>query len=139
MTGASPKAMDPRLGTLRTMLAGLGDLVAVLVFVGIGRSAHAHVVDLAGMISTAWPFLSGAAIGWVAARAWRSPVGRRAGVTIWLCCVSFAMVLRVLAGQGTAALFIAVALGFLGLELLGWRIIAAGLARRATRLLTSAS
>jgi hypothetical protein len=40
------------------------------------------------------------------------------------------MVLRVVAGQGTAAAFIAVALGFLGLELLGWRLLART-ARRA--------
>jgi hypothetical protein len=40
------------------------------------------------------------------------------------------MVLRVVAGQGTAVAFIAVALAFLALELLGWRL----LARVGTRL-----
>ncbi len=35
------------------------------------------------------------------------------------------MVLRVVAGQGTAVAFIAVALAFLGLFLLGWRLLAA--------------
>ncbi|MDA8295562.1 MAG: DUF3054 domain-containing protein [Actinomycetota bacterium] len=124
---------------MRRVLAAVGDLVAVLVFVGIGRSAHGHVVDLAGMVSTAWPFVAGVAIGWMAAQAWRSPVGRRSGLTVWLCCVAVGMLLRVVAGQGTAAAFIAVALGFLGLELLGWRILAAALARRASRPLTSAS
>jgi hypothetical protein len=34
------------------------------------------------------------------------------------------MVIRVLAGQGTAAAFIVVALGFLALFLLGWRVVA---------------
>jgi hypothetical protein len=33
------------------------------------------------------------------------------------------MVLRVVAGQGTAAAFIVVALAFLGLFLLGWRLL----------------
>jgi hypothetical protein len=33
------------------------------------------------------------------------------------------MVIRVLAGQGTAAAFIVVALAFLGLFILGWRIV----------------
>jgi Protein of unknown function (DUF3054) len=32
-------------------------------------------------------------------------------------------VIRVLAGQGTAAAFIGVALAFLGLFLLGWRVV----------------
>jgi hypothetical protein len=34
------------------------------------------------------------------------------------------MVIRVLVGQGTAAAFIGVALAFLGLFLLGWRVVA---------------
>ena len=34
------------------------------------------------------------------------------------------MVLRVISGQGTAAAFIAVALVFLALFLLGWRLLA---------------
>ena len=33
------------------------------------------------------------------------------------------MTLRVVAGQGTAAAFVAVALAFLGLFLLGWRAV----------------
>ena len=42
------------------------------------------------------------------------------------------MILRVVSGQGTAAAFIAVALAFLALFLLGWRLLArlAGRARR---------
>jgi hypothetical protein len=42
------------------------------------------------------------------------------------------MILRVVSGQGTAVAFIAVALAFLGLFLLGWRLLArlAPLARR---------
>ena len=39
------------------------------------------------------------------------------------------MLLRVLAGQGTAPAFIGVALAFLGLFLLGWRAMAAALPR----------
>jgi hypothetical protein len=34
-------------------------------------------------------------------------------------------VLRVVAGQGTAVAFVLVALAFLGLFLLGWRVVAA--------------
>jgi hypothetical protein len=43
--------------------------------------------------------------------------------------VVLGMVLRVVSGQGTAVAFIGVALAFLGLFLLGWRLVA-GLASR---------
>src|ERR1035437_8030659 len=33
------------------------DLAAVLLFVGIGRSVHDHGLSIAGMVSTAWPFV----------------------------------------------------------------------------------
>jgi hypothetical protein len=55
------------------------------------------------------------------------------GAAAWLGTVAVGMVLRVLAGQGTAFAFIIVALAFLGLFLLGWRL----LARWAPRLVAS--
>lgn len=109
------------------------DVLAVLVFVGIGRSAHGHVVDLTGIASTAWPFLLGGAAGWVGARAWRHPTALRPSLIVWISCVTLGMVLRVVAGQGTAAAFIGVALAFLGLELLGWRLLAHLAGRRRLR------
>ena len=101
------------------------DAVCILVFVAIGRSSHSDGVTLGGMASTSWPFLAGAAIGWVVVRAWRRPMEiAPTGVVIWLACVAVGMVLRVLSGQGTAAAFVVVALAFLGLEILGWRGVA---------------
>ena len=55
------------------------------------------------------------------------------GVVVWLSTVAIGMTLRVIAGQGTAVAFIAVALGFLGLFLLGWRAAALVAARVTTR------
>jgi hypothetical protein len=46
------------------------------------------------------------------------------------------MTLRVVAGQGTAVAFIAVALVFVGLFLLGWRLLLRGAARLALRELS---
>jgi hypothetical protein len=106
------------------------DVCCVLVFVIIGRDSHAKGESLAGIASTSWPFLCGLAVGWVAARAWRRPLALRpAGLAAWLCTVAVGMILRVVSGQGTAAAFILVALAFLGLFLLGWRV----LGRLATR------
>jgi hypothetical protein len=109
------------------------DCCCVLLFVIIGRASHTKGESLAGVASTAWPFLAGLAAGWLAARAWRRPLGLSpAGVGAWLGAVAVGMVLRVVSGQGTAVAFIGVALAFLGLFLLGWRLVA-GLAGRYLR------
>jgi hypothetical protein len=111
-------------------LAIVLDCCCVLLFVIIGRASHVKGESAAGIASTAWPFLTGLAGGWLAARAWRRPFGLfPAGVGVWLGAVALGMVLRVVSGQGTAAAFIGVALAFLGLFLLGWRVVA-GLAGR---------
>jgi len=112
-------------------LAAVLDCCCVLVFVIIGRASHTKGESLAGIASTAWPFLAGLAGGWLAARAWRRPLALwPAGVGAWLGTVALGMVLRVVSGQGTAVAFIVVALAFLGLFLLGWRLLALVLARR---------
>jgi Protein of unknown function (DUF3054) len=128
---------EATLGRVRPVrLAVVLDCCCVLAFVIIGRASHAKGETLPGIASTAWPFLAGLAFGWLAARAWRRPLGLvPAGVGAWLGAVGLGMVLRVVAGQGTAVAFIFVALAFLGLFLLGWRLVArlpAGL--RAARI-----
>jgi peptidoglycan/LPS O-acetylase OafA/YrhL len=99
------------------------DCCCVLVFVIIGRASHSKGDMLSGIASTAWPFLVGLLAGWVGVRAWRRPLALvPAGVAAWLGTVVVGMVLRVVSGQGTAFAFILVALAFLGLFLLGWRL-----------------
>jgi hypothetical protein len=121
------------------------DVCCVLVFVVIGRASHTKGEELGGIASTAWPFLCGLAAGWAASRGWRRPLAiRPAGIVIWLCTVTLGMILRVVSGQGTAAAFIIVALAFLGLFLLGWRLVASWLpvgrpAREAGRPLRAAA
>src|SRR5580693_9140929 len=109
------------------------DIACVLIFVIIGRASHTKGESLAGIASTAWPFLVGLGVGWLASRAWRRPLAiRPTGLVVWLSTVAIGMILRVISGQGTAVAFIAVALAFLALFLLGWRLLArlAPLARR---------
>ena len=111
-------------------LAMVLDVACVLVFVIIGRASHTKGESLAGIASTAWPFLAGLAGGWLvttglAGRAWRQPSRLwPAGVGAWLGTVVLGMVFRVVSGQGTAPAFVGVALAFLGLFLLGWRLLA---------------
>ena len=101
------------------------DVCCVLIFVIIGRASHTQGESLAGIASTSWPFLAALAVGWLAVRGWRRPLAiRPEGLAIWLCTVALGMVFRVVSGQGTAVAFIAVALAFLGLFLLGWRLLA---------------
>jgi hypothetical protein len=101
------------------------DLVAVLVFVGIGRAVHAHGLSIGGLASTAWPFVTGLAVGWVAVTlAHRAPASLWSGALICGATVAVGMTLRVVAGQGTAAAFVVVALCFLGAFLCGWRLLA---------------
>jgi hypothetical protein len=106
------------------------DIACVVIFVIIGRASHAKGETLGGIASTSWPFLTGLACGWLAAglvgrgRAWQQPAALApAGVAAWLGTVIVGMVLRVVSGQGTAFAFICVALAFLGLFLLGWRLV----------------
>ena len=128
---ANPLVMDTLVVMRSARVAVVLDVCCVLVFVVIGRASHTKGESLAGIASTSWPFLCGLAAGWVASRAWRRPLALRpAGLAVWLCTVALGMILRVVSGQGTAVAFIIVALVFLGLFLLGWRLLARFLTRQ---------
>ena len=110
---------------MRVVLSVLADAFFVLAFVVIGRANHHAGESLAGIASTAWPFLAGLAIGELATRAWRSPLTLiPTGIGVWLAAVAGGQVLRVISGQGTEFSFVAVSAAFLGLFLLGWRVVA---------------
>jgi len=116
---------------MRAAFSVLADVCCVLVFVVIGRADHHAGGTLAGVVSTAWPFLAGLAAGELVTRSWRQPFALvPTGVGVWLATVALGQALRVLAGQGTAPAFVVVSLLFLGLFLLGWRLIAQLSARR---------
>jgi Protein of unknown function (DUF3054) len=110
----------------------LADVIGVLIFVVIGRASHHDGEGLAGVVSTAWPFLAGLAAGELATRSWRRPFALvPTGVGVWLATVAAGQALRVAAGQGTQIAFVAVSAVFLGLFLLGWRAAARVLAVRS--------
>jgi Protein of unknown function (DUF3054) len=109
------------------------DGVAVFVFVAIGRSVHRHGLGVGGIASTLWPFAVGLGCGWLVVLASRqNPTRLRPGGEIAVVTVALGMVLRVISGQGTAAAFIFVALGFLGAAMMVWRVVAASARRRST-------
>ncbi len=115
----------------RAVLGCIADCLCVLVFVVIGRASHTKGETLAGIASTAWPFLAGLGCGWLVTRAWRRPLALfPSGTGAWLGAVAVGMVLRVVAGQGTAVAFVFVALAFLGLFMLTWRALLSALKAR---------
>jgi hypothetical protein len=100
------------------------DILVVLLFVGIGRANHHHADSISGMVSTTWPFATGLAVGWLIVLVRRqNGVSLGAGVEVWLATVALGMILRVIAGQGTAFAFIIVALVFIGALMLGLRLV----------------
>jgi hypothetical protein len=120
--------------------ATLLDCGGVLAFVIIGRHTHHDGDSLAGLWHTAWPLLAGLGIGLAATRGWRRPLALApAGLGAWLGAAAAGMIIRVLAGQGTAAAFIVVTLAFLGLFLLGWRLVTRAISGRLPRHLRRTS
>ncbi|OBF59323.1 hypothetical protein A5787_21815 [Mycobacterium sp. 852002-50816_SCH5313054-b] len=115
---------------LQWMAYLLVDVVAVLVFCAVGRRSHDEGLNLGGVATTAWPFLSGTVVGWLVSRAWRRPTAvAPTGVIVWLCTVVVGMLLRKAGSAGVAASFVVVAASVTAVLLLGWRA-AVGLALR---------
>ena len=66
-----------------------------MAFCAFGRRSHDEGLSIAGIAETAWPFLTGAGVGWLLARGWRRPVSLTpTGVAVWLCTVVVGMMLR---------------------------------------------
>lgn len=106
------------------------DVIGVLVFCAAGRRSHDEGLNVTGIAVTAWPFLTGTAIGWLASRGWRQPTAVvPTGVVVWLSTVVVGMLLRKASSAGVAASFVVVATTVTALLLLGWRV-AAGVALR---------
>ena len=105
------------------------DVVAVLVFCAVGRRSHDEGLNVTGIAVTAWPFLTGTVVGWLASRGWRRPTAvAPTGVIVWLCTVAIGMLLRKASSAGVAPSFVVVAASVTALLLLGWRA-AVGLIR----------
>jgi hypothetical protein len=112
------------MGRPRPVWLGI-DVVCVLVFCALGRRSHDEGLNAAGIAGTAWPFLSGTALGWLASQAWRRPTAvYPTGVVVWLCTVAVGMLLRKATSAGVATSFIVVASSVTALLLLGWRALA---------------
>jgi len=110
------------------------DAGAIVVFAVIGRMSHTEgVLGRAGLglAQTVWPFLVGAAVGWIVIKGWTKPCAwRPTGVAVWGTTLVGGMALRVVSGQGVQVAFVIVAGVVLAAFLIGWRVISGLLAKR---------
>ena len=105
------------------ILAVVADFFCILLFVAIGRHAHKHGITFGGIVSTLWPFFTGLLCGWLLLTWTRMRFEKiSSGYVVVVSTVFVGMLLRVISGQGTAFSFICVALIFLSILLLGWRL-----------------
>ena len=94
------------------------DVVAVVVFVAIGRRNHNEGTALSGVMSVAAPFLIALGISWIGLRTWREPFNRASMVATWVITVVIGLLLRRLVfDRGIATSFIIVATITLGVLL----------------------
>ena len=110
------------------------DAGAIVVFAAVGRANHDEgILGRAGLglANTVWPFLAGAAIGWIIAKGWTKPCAwRPTGVIVWASTLVGGMLLRVASSQGVVFSFVIVAGLVLAAFLIGWRVISELLAER---------
>jgi hypothetical protein len=98
------------------------DLVAVAVFVVLGRRTHQESETLRAILITAAPFTGALTVGWFAALR-RNPISLRGGLVVTGITIAGGMLLRrFVAGEGIATPFILVTTLFLTATMLGWRI-----------------
>ena len=112
----------------------VADIIGVLVFCAVGRRSHDEGLSIGGVATTAWPFLAGTVVGWLASRGWRQPTAvAPTGMIVWLCTVVVGMVLRKASSAGVATSFVVVVASVTAVLLLGWRAAVAIALRRRVR------
>jgi hypothetical protein len=114
-------------------LAFAADLVAVIVFVAIGRMTHERPDDLLGLAATAAPFAIGVVAAWATPIVRAHPQTLRVGLVVWAGAAVLGLALRAgFTGQLPLS-FAVVTILSLGVLLLGWRGLTAGVAYLARR------
>ncbi len=124
-----PRLPQPAVRWLPPLLA---DLVCVVVFAFGGKASHEANDSSWVVLAIVWPYALAAVVAhsWLVSR--RRPTRRiwPEGTVILAVTYVLGMILRAASGRGIAVDFLAVALLFLALTLLGWRAVASLAARR---------
>ena len=123
-------SITTRLSQRAVITTAIVDVVAVVVFVAIGRRNHDEGTAISGVLSVAAPFLIALIASWVGLRTWREPFNRASFVATWVITVFVGLLLRRLVfDRGIATAFIIVATITLGVLL--------GLGRKLSRRLSA--
>ena len=124
-------SITTRLSQRAVITAAIVDVVAVVVFVAIGRRNHDEGTALSGVLGVAAPFLIALGISWIGLRTWREPFNRASFIATWIITVFVGLLLRrVVFDRGIATAFIIVATITLGVLLGLGRLLSQRLVRR---------
>lgn len=111
-------SITTRPNQLAVITTAIVDVVAVVVFVAIGRRNHDEGTALSGVLGVAAPFLIALGISWIGLRTWRKPFNRASLIATWIITVFVGLLLRRLVfDRGIATAFIIVATITLGVLL----------------------
>jgi hypothetical protein len=116
-----------------SLLAAAADAVAVVVFAAVGRLSHGEADDLLGLAATVAPFGVGLVSAWATPVVRHEPASARAGLVALGCVVGIGLLLRAGFTGRLPPSFAVVAAISLAVLLLGWRGLAALVARTARR------
>ncbi|MGO1463959.1 MAG: DUF3054 domain-containing protein [Candidatus Corynebacterium faecigallinarum] len=110
---------------LSSTVALVADIVAVLAFTLVGSLSHNGTdgFSIGGWLQTSWPFILGLAVGW--ALLYTGKLRRAPGTGL------IGIVVRSLVNMSVAWGFVITSLIFLGIVMIGWRLIASLVTRRA--------
>jgi hypothetical protein len=110
------------------MTSKLIDVLAVLIFVAIGRRSHEQANSISGLLQTAAPFLIALAVSWLVLALAKPSGAFVPALIVWAITVTGGMLLRNLAfGEGTATSFIVVTTITLFVLIVGARLASARL------------
>ena len=113
-------------------LAAAADAVAVVVFAAVGRMSHGEPDDVLGLLGTAAPFAVGLVAAWASPLVRAEPAGFRAGAVVVAATAVLGLLLRAGFTGRLPVSFAVVATVSLAVLLLGWRGVAALVARTAS-------
>ena len=115
-------------------LAAAADVVAVIVFAAVGRLSHGEPDDLLGLVGTAAPFGVGLVAAWATPVVRRDPAAWRAGAVAVACVAAIGLLVRAGFTGRLPFSFAVVTVISLAVLMLGWRGLAALVARAAHRV-----
>jgi Protein of unknown function (DUF3054) len=117
-----------------SVLAAAADAVAVVVFAAVGRLSHGEPDNLLGLVGTAAPFGVGLVTAWATPVVRRDPAAWQAGAVAVACVAAIGLLVRAGFTGRLPLSFAAVTVISLAVLLLGWRGLAALVARAAHRV-----